>query len=124
MRARRLKSPVARRTVGLVDVTVAGPQEKVDGANAATTPQAPLPDLESFRSALDAGQVGVWSWDLRSNRMSWSTKVETFQGLAEDSVDGTLSIVAQDFPSQDAAGVLAAIHKTLQTRTPCRLEYR
>jgi PAS domain S-box-containing protein len=104
-----------------VDVKVAGPQEKVQGAEAVT---APLPDLESFRSALDAGRVGVWSWDLRSNRMNWSTKVETFQGLAEDSVDGTLSIVPQDFPSQDTAGVLAAIHKTLQTRTPCRLEYR
>jgi PAS domain S-box-containing protein len=107
-----------------VDVKVAGPQEKVQGAEAVTAPQAALPDLESFRSALDAGRVGVWSWDLRSNRMNWSTKVETFQGLAEDSVDGTLSIVPQDFPSQDTAGVLAAIHKTLQTRTPCRLEYR
>jgi PAS domain-containing protein len=80
--------------------------------------------LESFRSALEAGQVGVWSWDLRSHHMTWSTRLEDFHGLSENSVDGSLSIVPQDFPSQDAAGVFAAIHKTLQTREPCRLEYR
>jgi len=56
--------------------------------------------------------------------MTWSTKLEDFHGLPENSIDGSLSIVPQDFPSQDAAGVFAAIHKTLQTREPCRLEYR
>ncbi|HEY7663707.1 MAG TPA: GAF domain-containing protein [Xanthobacteraceae bacterium] len=80
--------------------------------------------LEGFRAALDAGQVGVWSWDLRSNRLTWSTRLEDVHGRHEDSVEGSLSIVPQDFPSQDAGGVLAAIHKTLLTREPCRLEYR
>jgi two-component sensor histidine kinase len=56
--------------------------------------------------------------------MTWSTKLEDFHGLPENSIDGSLSIVPQDFPSLDAAGVFAAIHKTLQTREPCRLEYR
>ncbi len=56
--------------------------------------------------------------------MTWSTKLEDFHGLPENSIDGSLSIVPQDFPSRDAAGVFAAIHKTLQTREPCRLEYR
>ena len=56
--------------------------------------------------------------------MTWSTKLEDFHGIPENSIDGSLSIVPQDFPSQDTAGVFAAIHKTLQTREPCRLEYR
>ena len=94
------------------------------GSHVAEPGEAFPPKLESFRSALDAGQVGVWSWDLRSHQMTWSTKLENFHGLSEDSIDGSLSIVPQDFPSQDAAGVFAAIHKTLQTREPCRLEYR
>jgi PAS domain S-box-containing protein len=81
-------------------------------------------DLESLRAALDAGQVGVWSWDLRSNQMTWSTKLEDFHGRPDGSLDGSLSIVPQEFPAQDTAGVLAAIHKTLQTHQPCRLEYR
>ncbi len=56
--------------------------------------------------------------------MTWSTKLEDFHGRPEDSCDGSLSIVPQDLPPQDTAGVLAAIHRTLQTREPCRLEYR
>jgi PAS domain S-box-containing protein len=83
-----------------------------------------LPDLELFRSALDAGQVGLWSWDLRSNRLTWSTNLEDFHGRREGSREGTLTITPQDFPSQEGAGVLAAIRKSLQTREPCRLEYR
>jgi len=103
------------------DVKVPDPQQQGGSAGAAATERPP--ELDAFRAALDAGQVGVWSWDLRSNRMTWSTKLEDFRGLA-GSLDGTLSIVPQDFPSQEAAGVLAAIQQTLQTRTPSRLEYR
>ena len=82
------------------------------------------PDLEAFRSALDAGRIGLWSWDLRSHRLTWSTNLEDFHGRDEHSLDGALSIVPQDFPSQDGVGVLAAIHQTLQTSEPCRVEYR
>jgi two-component sensor histidine kinase len=56
--------------------------------------------------------------------MTWSTRLQDFHGGSQGRLDGTLSIVPQDFPSQDAGGVLAAIHHTLQTHEPCRLEYR
>jgi PAS domain S-box-containing protein len=107
-------------------VKVAETEHNGENADARVSKQVPasLPDLESFRAALDAGQVGVWSWDLRSHQITWSTKLEDFHGRSPDSLDGALSIVPQDFPPQDAAGVLAAIHQTLHTREPCRLEYR
>ena len=56
--------------------------------------------------------------------MTWSTRLQDFHGGSQGRLDGTLSIVPQDFPSQDSGGVLAAIHHTLQTHEPCRLEYR
>jgi PAS domain S-box-containing protein len=107
-------------------VKVAETEHNGENADARVSKQVPasLPDLESFRAALDAGQVGVWSWDLRSHQITWSTKLEDFHGRSPDSLDGALSIVPQDFPTQDAAGVLAAIHQTLHTKEPCRLEYR
>ena len=107
-------------------VKVAETERNSENADARVSKQVPasLPDLESFRAALDAGQVGVWAWDLRSHQITWSTKLEDFHGRSPDSLDGALSIVPQDFPSQDAAGVLAAIHQTLHTQEPCRLEYR
>src|SRR5262249_30371759 len=72
----------------------------------------------------DAGLVGLWSWDLRSHQMAWSTNLEDFHGRPEGTLEGTLSIAPQDLEAQDATGVLAAIGKTLQTHEPCRLEYR
>jgi len=81
-------------------------------------------DLESFRSALDAGRLGLWSWDLRSHQMAWSTKLEDFHGRREETFEGTLSIAPEDLKSQDSTGAFAAIGKTLQTHEPCRVEYR
>jgi hypothetical protein len=56
--------------------------------------------------------------------MTWSTRLEDFHGRPENGLDGALAIAAQEFPAQDAAGVLAAIRNTLQTQEPSRLEYR
>jgi PAS domain S-box-containing protein len=109
-----------------VDVNVPETQDKGETADTRVYEQASpsLSDLESFRSALDAGQVGVWSWDLRSHQLTWSTNLEDFHGRPEGTLDGTLLIAPQDVTPQDATGVLAAIGKTLQTYKPCRLEYR
>ena len=105
------------------------PEAQEDKAERADTPvnerAAPShSDLESFRSALDAGRIGLWSWDLRSHQLAWSTKLEDFHGRREETFEGTFSIAAEDLKSQDATGVLAAIGKTLQTHEPCRVEYR
>jgi len=83
-----------------------------------------LSALEPFQRAFDAGQVGVWSWDLRSHQLTWSTKLDDFHGRPEGTLDGMMSIAPADFAAQDATGVLAAIAKSLRTREPCRLEYR
>jgi PAS domain S-box-containing protein len=111
-----------------MDATVPEPQKKKRGGrgDALRSDEAspPLPNLETFRAALDAGKIGVWSWDLRSNRMTWSTDLVDFHGRTEDSTDGSLSIAPQDLPEHDGAGVLAAIHQTLQTLEPARMEYR
>src|SRR5207247_9846898 len=80
--------------------------------------------LELFQRAFDAGQIGVWSWDLRSHQLTWSTKLDDFHGRPEGTSDGTVTIAPMDVAPQDATGVLAAIAKSLQTREPCRLEYR
>jgi PAS domain S-box-containing protein len=107
-----------------VDVNVPEKQDKGETADPGVCEQARPADLESFRRAFDAGQVGVWAWDLRSHHLTWSTKLEDFHGRPDSVFDGRLSIAPQDFASQDATGVLAAIGKSLQTQEPCRLEYR
>ena len=39
-------------------------------------------------------------------------------------LDGVFSLSPQDLPSHDRVDAFAAMHRTLQTREPCRLEYR
>ena len=105
-------------------VPEAKPNAETGQASASERGHDPVAGLESFRAALEAGFVGVWSWDLRSNEMTWSTRLEDFHGRPETGLDGALSITPQELRAQDAAGVLAAIRNTLQTHEPCRLEYR
>jgi two-component sensor histidine kinase len=109
-----------------VDVNVPRPQETAERANNSTPEQgfSSLADLNAFRAALDAGQVGIWSWELRSHRLTWSTNLEDAHGRPESSQDGVFSIVPDSIPPQEGPGVLAAIRQTLQTHEPCRLEYR
>src|ERR1700704_5876003 len=109
-----------------MDAIVPEPQKNGEGADTHRAEQSPpsLQDLEAFRSALDAGRIGLWAWGLRAHRVTWSTNLEDFHGRDEHSLGGALSIVPEDFPAQDGVGVLAAIYRTLQSHQPCRLEYR
>jgi len=109
-----------------VDTNVPEPEKKQQPPDVLASEQgsAPRPDLEVLRSALDAGRLGLWSWDLRSNRLTWSTDLEDFHGAPEGCPGGELSITANELPTQDATGVLAAIRKCLETHERCRMEYR
>ena len=80
--------------------------------------------LETFRSALDGSQLGVWSWDLSSHRLVWSSNLEDFHGHPVGKLGGTFSIAPKELLAQECAGLLAALQKTLATGQPCRLEYR
>jgi two-component sensor histidine kinase len=84
----------------------------------------PLTDLESFRSALEASRIGVWSWDLRSNLLIWSSDVEDDQGAPEHKADGTICILPRDFARLDGSGLFEVISKSLESRAPARVEYR
>src|SRR5262249_24042905 len=122
------RQPPLQEQIGPLHGGVKVAETKQNSKNADARVSEPVPaalqDLESFRAALDAGQIGVWSWDLRSHRITVATRLEDFHGRPPASLDGALSIVPQDLPPQDTAGVLAAIHQTLHTNEPCRLEYR
>ena len=83
-----------------------------------------LADLEAFRSALEASQIGVWSWDLRSNFITWSIDLESDQGAPEHKADGTIYVLPQSFPKHDDPGLFAVMTKTLESRMPARVEYR
>src|SRR5712691_9739236 len=85
---------------------------------------ASLARLDAFCAALEAGQLGVLSWDIPGSRMTWSTSLEGWHGRPDNGLDGTFSFSADDLHPQDQPGVVAAIQECVRTLAPCRLEYR
>jgi PAS domain S-box-containing protein len=83
-----------------------------------------FPDLESMGLAIDVGKIGIWSWDIASNNLTWSSNLEELHGLPAGSFDGTFSFFEREIHPDDRARVLAAIQKCLHTHEPYSVEYR
>jgi PAS domain S-box-containing protein len=95
--------------------------ERTPGEEPAT---AFFPDFATVRAALEAGQIGIWSWDLATNAVSWSSNVESICGFSQESFDGTFASFALGIHEEDRARVLEAFNETLRTGHPYRLRYR
>ena len=48
-----------------------------------------FPDFATVSAALEAGQMGIWSWDVATNATTWSSNIESMCGLPPGSFDGT-----------------------------------
>src|SRR5436305_119541 len=73
----------------------------------------PFPDLNAIGVALDAGKVGVWSWDIKSNAVKWSGNMEQIHALAPASFDGTFSAFQKDIHPEDLPEVRAAVQESV-----------
>jgi len=83
-----------------------------------------FPDFASVRTALGAGQVGVWCWDVATNKVTWSSNLESIHDLPPGSFDGTFSFFQGIVHEEDRARVQAAIGEALQTGRPYVVRYR
>jgi PAS domain S-box-containing protein len=100
-------------------------QQGADSAPPEPSLQVPFfPDPELICIALEAGHIGIWEWDIRSNRGTWSTNVEEICGLVKGSLDETKLVLETDVHPEDRPAVIATMHEALRTRTPRRVQYR
>jgi PAS domain S-box-containing protein len=83
-----------------------------------------FPDAESSAIALAAGQVGVWSWDIASNTVSWSANLEEIHGLAPGSFAGTFAAFQSGIHPEDQPEVLVTIRESVRTGKPFHAHYR
>jgi PAS domain S-box-containing protein len=74
--------------------------------------------------ALEAGQIGVWSWDIAARRATWSTNIEDICGFTKGSLAGTKMVPSNDIHPEDWPAVLAAVQEALQTHNPRRVRFR
>ena len=101
-----------------------------NGISAATealpnpSPQPPFfPDPALIGMALEASQIGIWSWDM-SGLATWSSNIEDICGLTPGSLDGTRMVLENEIHSEDRAAVIAAMQDVLRTRQPRFVQYR
>ncbi len=83
-----------------------------------------FPDLPSVRAALEAGQIGIWSWDIESGGVQWSGNLESIHDLSAGSFDGTFASFQKDIHPEDQPEVLAAIQESLRSGKSYHVQYR
>lgn len=64
---------------------------------------------ERLRIATDAGQIGIWEWDIASDTISWSDRVYQLHGLNRENFTGRLADYALLLHPEDRDGALRKI---------------
>ena len=83
-----------------------------------------FPNFAMVRSALEAGRIGVWSWDIPSSKVTWSSNMEAIHRLAPGTFDGTYAFFERDVHEEDRARVVEAITEAQRSGKPYWVRYR
>ena len=73
--------------------------------------------------ALEAGQLGVWEFDIQRGVVTWSPTLECIHGIPVGSFEGTFEAYQRDVHPDDRELVMATIRRSLAGE-PHLLEYR
>lgn len=79
---------------------------------------------ERLRLAVDAAQMGLWEWDMLSNRVSWDAKKHDVFGLAYGSFAGTKEAFFDLVHPDDRSMLGTAITRAVEDGAPYHNEFR
>jgi PAS domain S-box-containing protein len=77
-----------------------------------------------FRLAIDAGQCGVWDWDLASNQTTWSDRHFEFFGVPAEKIGGHLEGFLKWVHPEDVGRVRAAMQRASANEGSFEVEFR
>jgi two-component sensor histidine kinase len=83
-----------------------------------------FPDVATVGIALEAGYIGIWSWDVATDVVTWSSNLKSIHGLVSGSFDGTFSFFERDIREEDRTSVREALAEALRTGGSYRVRYR
>lgn len=94
-----------------------------------TLSSTPAPDATTIADAhlalaMEAVEMGAWQWDIRSNKVLWSSSLERMHGLEPGSFPGTFEAYQADIHPDDRERVAQTIQRSVEERQPHFLEYR
>src|SRR5262245_3619963 len=79
---------------------------------------------ERLRLALEAGRMGVWEWDTRTNAVKWSKEHYTVMGLMPFSVEPDYHTWADRVHPDDLPVAAEAMSRAIEEKGEYRCEYR
>ena len=74
--------------------------------------------------ALDAAQLGTWSWDMATGVVTWDDRMHALFGFAPGEFDGTFEAYRAALHPDDRDEVLATVDRAVQSRERYRVEHR
>ena len=83
-----------------------------------------FPDFTTVHEAFEAAQVGVWSWDLATVSVNWSSNLAALHGLPPRGFDGSYAGFLKVINEEDRAAVNAALQEAVQKHGGFRTRYR
>ncbi|MBP8153675.1 MAG: PAS domain S-box protein [Nitrospira sp.] len=79
---------------------------------------------ERLRTALTESEVGIWDWDVQSDRLYWSPDVEALFGLSPGSFPGTYAAYIGLIYALDRGPVLMQIEHSLRDQSTLNIRHR
>jgi PAS domain S-box-containing protein len=95
-----------------VEAELAGAMESLRGSE------------ERLRLASDAAGMGLWEWDISSNRVSWDANKHDVFGLAHGTFAGTKEAFFELVHQDDRAMLAMAITRAIEDGAPYVNEFR
>ena len=83
-----------------------------------------FPDFTTFHEALEAAQLGIWSWDLATDAVTCSNNLAALHGVPPGGFDGSYAGFLNGINEEDRAGVNAALQEAVQKQSSFRTRYR
>ncbi|KAB8331486.1 PAS domain S-box protein [Scytonema tolypothrichoides VB-61278] len=81
-------------------------------------------EAQELRLALEATHMGIWDWNILTNKMTWVGEHEQLFGLAPGTFGGTYEAFDERVHPMDRQGVTQAVNRARQERQNFCQEYR
>ena len=85
--------------------------------------EALLKSQELLELAVEAGRIGIWNWDLTTDKMVWSERCNLIFGLPRDT-EASFAVSLTAVHPDDRAAAEASVKLGLETKVNTELEYR
>jgi len=78
---------------------------------------------ERLRLAVTGGRLGIWEWDITTNRLTWNDELKAAFGWTRTD-ELTLAIFLESIHAEDRFRIEQALQHSLADHTDCDVEYR